>query len=183
MLEGYKLVFDMATQPKAFDPGLVPIFILPAIGLILVLVSQNIIDQFLSRGPKGAAGKIFAWAFFLATSFIAVTIMLGTRHQAQSLGAAMHAGKTSVAEGCLRYFHAMPRGGHDMEKIQVGDRVLSYSDYVETPAFHNAETNGGPIHPDSRVRLTTVGDDIVRVEVEQKQCPPTPDFPAASTAS
>ena len=71
----------------------------------------------------------------------------------------------------------MPQEGHDVEKIEVDGHIFTYSDYISTPAFHITESHGGPIHADSKVRLAFSGQDIVRVEVQQKACPKAPDFP------
>ncbi len=182
-LQQYKVVFDLLGQPTAFDSSLLPLLILPVVGLVLVITPQAIVDRYLPNGPKGVAGKIFAWVFFLFTGSISATWLYGTLQQTSSLKSAEETGRTSIVEGCLQYFHPMPESGHDLEKIEIGGRVFSYSDYVDTPAFHTTESHGGPIHPDSKVRLIIVGNDIVRVEVVQKACPVAPEFPKGTLPS
>lgn len=173
MQEQYQVAFDLSTQPFEVEPGLV---ILPIIGLILVVTPQALVDRF-TRGPSGRAGKIFAWFFFLFSSAISAVWLFGSLAQTANLESAIKAGEAYVVEGCLQHFHPMPEGGHDSERLQLDGRVFEYSDYLVTAAFNNAESHGGPIHPDSRLRLTVVGSDIVKVEVQQHACPAAPDFP------
>lgn len=155
-----------------------PLFILPVVGLLLVIVPQKIIDRILPNGPKGMAGKLLALCFFVFTSFAAGNWLLSHNEQASALKSAERTGHLSVVEGCLQHFHPMPQTGHDEEQIEVGGQVFTYSDYIETtPAFNRTESHGGPIHADSKVRLAFSGNEIVRVEVQQKACPAAPEFP------
>jgi len=157
---------------------MIPLFILPIVGLVLVIVPQKIVDRILPNGPKGFAGRVFAWFFFLVTGPVAVSWLLSHNEQASALKSAERNGHLSVVEGCLQHFHPMPQEGHDEEKIEIGGQVFTYSDYDESsPGFNRAESHGGPIHADSKVRLAFSGKDIVRVEVEQKVCPAAPEFP------
>jgi len=157
---------------------MIPLFILPVIGLLLVIVPQSAVDRLLPKGPKGVPGKLFAWVFFLFTSAFAGSWLLSHAEQAASFKSAEKAGHLSVVEGCLQHFHPMPQEGHDEEKIEIGGHVFTYSDYdVSTPGFNTTESHGGPIHADSKVRLAFNGNDIVRVEVRQKACPAAPEFP------
>jgi hypothetical protein len=156
---------------------MIPLFVLPTVGLILVITPQQIVDRFFTRGPKGAAGKIFAWAFFLFTGFISVTWLFTSVTQVVSLKSAIKSGRVSIVEGCLQHFHPMPEEGHDTERAEINGRVFEYSDYIVTSGFHTTESHGGPIHPDSKMRLTVVGDGIVKVEVQQHGCPTAPEFP------
>jgi hypothetical protein len=173
----YEVVFDLSTQPFAFEGWMIPLFVLPIVGLILVLTPQQIVDRFFTRGPKGTAGKIFAWVFFLFSGIVSMTWLFTSVTGENSLKSAVKSGNFSVAEGCLQHFHPMPEEGHDTERIEINGRVLEYSDYIITAGFHTTESHGGPIHPDSKIRLTVVGDDIVRVEVQQHSCPTAPEFP------
>ncbi len=178
MQNAYKVVFDLGQQSTAFDGEMIPLLILPAVGLLLVIVPQKTVDRILPNGPKGILGKLFALCFFGFTSFVAGSWLLSHNEQANALKSAEKAGRLSVIEGCLQHFHPMPETGHDEEQIEVGGQVFTYSDYIETtPAFNRTESHGGPIHADSKVRLAFSGNDIVRVEVQQKACPPAPEFP------
>lgn len=173
----YKVAFDFSTQPIAFEGWMIPLVVLPIVGLILVITPQPIVDRFFTRGPKGKAGKLFAWIFFLFSSFVAVAWIFTSVSQAGALKAAIKSGQVSVVEGCLQRFHPMPAEGHDTERLDLNGRVFEYSDYIITPGFRNTESHGGPIHSDSKLRLTVVGGEIVKVEVQQHACPAAGEFP------
>lgn len=177
MQDQYKIAFDLNSQPVSFEGWMIPLIVLPVVGLILVITPQAIVDRFFTRGPKGAAGKIFAWIFFLFSGFISVTWLITSTNQTSSLKSAVKSGQVSVVEGCLQYFHPMPEQGHDTERLELNGKTFEYSDYIVTSGFHTSESHGGPIHPDTKLRLTVVGGDIVRVEVEQHACPSAGDFP------
>jgi hypothetical protein len=179
----YKLVFDVGARSAHLPDWMLPLFILPCIGLLLVVIPKNVIDKFLTRGLKGVPAKVFSWIFFLITSFLAATFLFTYLDREGYYRSIEKAGQTSVVEGCLQYFHRMPEDEHGLERIQVNGRVFSYSDATVTSAFNNTESHGGPIHPDTKVRLTTAGDNIIRVEVQQKACPAAPEFPTGFASS
>jgi hypothetical protein len=59
----------------------------------------------------------------------------------------------------------MPYGGHADEKFTVNGATFSYSDYSVTAGFNNTKSHGGPIDEGKRVRVTHLGNIIVRLEV------------------
>jgi hypothetical protein len=177
MQEQYEVAFDISTQRIAFEGWMIPLVVLPIVGLILVITPQSIVDRFFTRGPKATAGKILAWIFFLVGSFISVTWFFTLMNQAAALKSAVKSGQVSVVEGCLQHFHPMPKQGHGTERLELNGRIFQYSDYMVTSGFHNAESHDGSIHPDSKLRLTVVGSDIVKVEVQQHACPAAVEFP------
>lgn len=181
--EQYKIAFDLSNRPIAFGAWDLALFAMAAIGLLLVILPQSIFDRIVTRGLKGVWGKLFAWVFFLVTAGSSIASVYGYKHQEAALQTDDRAGRATVVEGCLQYFHPMPMQGHDDERIEVNGHLFNYSDYDDTPAFHNTVSHGGPIHPDSKVRLTTVGNNIVRVEVKQKACTPAPEFPNGTASS
>jgi hypothetical protein len=54
-----------------------------------------------------------------------------------------------------------------METFKVQGQSFSYSDFVVVPGFHNATSHGGPIRDGLNVRVTHVGDVILKIEVAQ----------------
>jgi hypothetical protein len=175
--EQYQVAFDFSTQPFAFEGWMAPLIILPAIGLLFVIIPQSIVDRVFTSGPKGRAGKIFGWVFFLFTSFVSGTWLVTSMAQTANFKSALESGQASVVEGCLQHFHPMREGGHENERLELDGRLFEYSDYQVTSGFNSTESHGGPIHPDSKLRLTIVGSDIVKVEVRQHACPAAADFP------
>ena len=61
----------------------------------------------------------------------------------------------------------MPYAGHSDESFVVGGRRFSYSDFVVTSGFHNAASHGGPIREGLYVRVTYLGNLILRLEIAQ----------------
>ena len=52
-----------------------------------------------------------------------------------------------------------------MESFAVGGHRFSYSDYVVTSGFHNTASHGGPIHDGLDVRVSYLGNLILRLEI------------------
>jgi hypothetical protein len=82
---------------------------------------------------------------------------------------AFETGKYSVAEGVVTDFHPMPYEGHDDECFSVSGRRFCYSDYMETPGFHNASSHGGPIHAGLQLRVSYSFGSILKLEVPRDQ--------------
>jgi hypothetical protein len=174
-VHGYQLAFDLATANDRWLSGMLPMLILPALGLVLVVTPQRIVDRILTRGPKGRAGKAFALIFFLSSAGLETVVALD--HFSQ-LRAMERNSSLAFVEGCLQGFHPMPASGHDDERVQVRGIRFSYSDYDEsTPAFNNTESHGGPIHADSAVKIWYAGNSIVKLAVSNHACPNAPDIP------
>ena len=76
-------------------------------------------------------------------------------------------GKYPVVEGEIKNFIPMPFQGHGEESFDVENSHFSYSDYEMTPGFHNAASHGGPIHEGLRVRISYVGNTILKLEIAQ----------------
>ena len=90
---------------------------------------------------------------------------------------AYRADRYEVVAGCLNGFDPSPVVGHTPDAIRVDGRTFSYADsYITGPGFHQTEARGGPIHPDTWVRLFLVGNSIVRVDVAPGVCPAAPRF-------
>jgi len=62
-------------------------------------------------------------------------------------------------------FKPMPPSGHAPEEFCVKDRCFQYSDFEVSPAFNTTSSHGGPIREGLPVRVTYVGNAIVRLEV------------------
>ena len=164
----YRLVFDISKTPLHFDGA--SMLILPTIGLLMVVTPQKIIDRMFPNGPRGIFGKIFSIFFFVFTAFVTGSYFVSYTYRYFHLRSAEAAKQFNIAAGCLEGFHPMPASGHENEVFKVDGRQFSYSDFNLTPAFHNAESHGGPVHSDSQVRVGDVGDDIIRLEVRDHGC-------------
>jgi hypothetical protein len=70
-----------------------------------------------------------------------------------------------VTEGPITYFKPMPAVGHAMETFCVRTQCFSYSDYILTRGFNKTSSHGGPIALGRRVRVTYVGNTILKLEI------------------
>lgn len=167
----YRTVFDAATPNAGFSPFMLIPLVLAGVGALLVFMPKTM-ERLLPNGPKGAARTVFSWFYFLFSSTMSVLVIGGYFVGSDELRQGLESGQAVVSEGCLETFHPMPEAGHDDERIRVGGRLFTYSDYVLTSGFNQSESHGGPIHADSRVRIHAVGDTIARLEVIDHACPP-----------
>ena len=82
------------------------------------------------------------------------------------LQAAYHEGNFSVVEGLATDFQPMPYEGHRNECFTVQNKQFCYSDYGPSAGFNNSTSHGGPIRENLPVRVSYVGNTIVRLEVK-----------------
>jgi hypothetical protein len=80
-----------------------------------------------------------------------------------------------VVEGRVADFRPMPYEGHQDECFSVQSQTFCYSDYEVTAGFNNSASHGGPIRDGLPVRVSYVGNTIVRLEVSN----PPNDVPKA----
>jgi hypothetical protein len=162
----YRTVFDVAHQGS-------PLFSFPTFGLLFILVGvvmvwrPAFIQQMMPTSSNGIDLRLFGMIFLLfaiSWTLIGYTAIAGQQGQG---AAELRDPNLSVVEGTVENFVPMPYGGHARESFTVGGRPFSYSDYIITSGFHNAASHGGPIRPGLHVRLSYVGNDILRVEVAE----------------
>jgi hypothetical protein len=160
MTSTYTVVFDISQVGyKAF---FIPAFGLLFVGIgILLFAVPNAIPF---RGPP-AFEKPFKY-FFLGFSILwtlsAFASIYSGYHAATSARADNRA---QVVEGLVHDFRPMPYQGHVDEQFCVSDACFAYSDYGVTPGFNNTASHGGPIREGLPVRVTYVGNTILRLEV------------------
>ena len=146
----------------------------PAFGLIFVCAGRTAGIQTRARAEtdafrrlKGRARTAFSWYFFNFAVVWTLGSFATTYAQYQSEAKALHGGSHNVVEGPIKSFAPMPYAGHSEESFVVADRRFSYSDYLVTPGFHNTSSHGGPIEDGLYVRVTYIGNLIVRLEIAQ----------------
>jgi hypothetical protein len=171
--DGYRLVYDLSQVTAAQPNWAWLLFPLAPIAVVVLLPAHMV-----SRGPRSrwlrlAFGVVFMaiWAWFHLDQ------IGGQNHQLRDLRAQAH--RATAMEGCLQGFHAMPAGGHDHERIVLNGRCLAYTDFTSGAGFHQSESHGGPVHADSRVRLSQVDGVITRLEVIDHACPAAAQPPAS----
>jgi hypothetical protein len=164
----YRVIFDIASAGYTS-------WSFPAFGLIFVAVGGVLVAfavwrkalpfPWWSRRPT--ASKAFAF-FFLSFAVVwTVIAFLSTYHDYSTLTTAKKNGNVHVAEGLVTNFRPMPVTGHAMERFCVSGVCFEYSDYVVTSGFNNTSSHGGPIREGLPVRVTYVGNTIVKLEVAQ----------------
>jgi hypothetical protein len=158
----YRTVFDIATAGyKGWSfPAFGMLFV--AIGAVLVANRRRLRGPW-SRIPR--ARNAFAF-FFLGFSVLwTLGVFALTYGQCLSLAGSRASNDALVAEGVVTDFKPMPYTGHSMEKFCVARACFAYSDYVVVAGFNNTASHGGPIHDGLPVRVTYVGNSILKLEV------------------
>jgi hypothetical protein len=162
----YKTVFDAAQQGSL-------LFSFPAVGPAIAVVS---IILLLNPNPiRKAMGKFFGVTdpkslglqlliFACAWTIVGYALLFEVRNIGEG---ELCDPKLQIVEGSVENFVPMPYGGHAYESFDVSGHHFSYSDYVLSAGFHNASSHGGPIKAGLRVRLSYLGNDILRVEVAE----------------
>jgi hypothetical protein len=160
-------------------------FAVPAVCAVLCLIGL-ICSTGRATWPRWAhvqfgRAQRYGFSFNLLWSglFLAVVAIAGVAYAGQwnrVLREADSPTRSTVA-GCLSYFHrGTGRRGDDFDVVAVGDKQFTYTDQVDNDghAFGLMEIDGGPIHRDSWVRITYVGNDILHLEVADHACPAAP---------
>jgi hypothetical protein len=96
-----------------------------------------------------------------------VTTFVGTYRSYWVAVDALKTNAARVAEGVVTDFEPMPASGHAMESFCVSGTCFQYSDYVATAGFNNTSSHGGPIREGLPVRVTYLGDTILKLEVSK----------------
>jgi hypothetical protein len=160
----YQVVFDAAKVGYKSWP-------FPAFGLIFVVVGALLVAtrKHLPGRWKNhpRASSAFAYFFFGFAVLWTLVAFVGTYRDYSSLVSAKNAGDVQIVEGRVTNFRPMPVTGHSMEKFTVGTNSFEYSDYVVTAGFNNTSSHGGPIREGLPVRITFVGNTIIKLEVAQ----------------
>jgi len=164
----YRVVFDITSagyQSWSFAaPGL--IFIAVGALLVAIVASQKTLP-FPWWSTRPAASKVFAYFFLCFAVVWTLIAFCSTYREYSSLDAARRNGSAKVVEGVVTNFKPMPATGHAMERFCVLAACFEYSDYVVTSGFNNTSSHGGPIREGLPVRVTYIGDSIVKLEVAE----------------
>jgi hypothetical protein len=111
------------------------------------------------KAPPPGAGGLAVGTFMLI--FAAGSGL--SKIPAMWLGPQLAQGQADVVEGIVTVdFEA---GGGRTECIAVAARRYCYSDYESVPGFNRTRALGGPMRDGLQVRISSIGQTIVRVEV------------------
>lgn len=111
------------------------------------------------------ARAIFPYGFLAFSILWTLVSFVSTYGDYRAASSARQDGSARVVEGVVTDFKPMPATGHAMESFCVSGVCFHYSDYVITAGFNQTSSHGGPIRNGLSVRVTYVGDTIVRLEV------------------
>lgn len=161
----YIVVFDLSTQPR-------PWHVLISTAVLSLLSDGGVVALITSvlrrrHQPEHNGEEIPALLLFLGLALVGLLIPATITYQHTSLWNAVRQGEGTVVEGYVQSY--TPKLVHDHEadeSFRVGERTFSYSGY-EMIGFHHTKVRGGPIEEGVYVRVTYVGDTIVRLEVRE----------------
>jgi hypothetical protein len=158
----YRVAFDL--HQKGYE------WLFPAFGLIFVAIGAVLVC--LGRAMNWQRSRRLVGYFMIgfACLWSGVTF-LTTFREYTALRSAYRRSQFSVIEGHVTNFRPMPYQGHQDECFSVQSQTFCYSDYVVTPGFNNSASHGGPIREGLPVRISYVGNAIVRLEVESDTLP------------
>jgi hypothetical protein len=158
----YQTVFDIAIEGyKSWS--------FPATGLLWV--AGGVVAIVLRKRYPGwwrkhpGASNLFAFGFFGFAVLWTVIAFISTYGQYSTLTKAANSNRTLVVEGIVTKFSPMPASGHAMERFCVSGTCFEYSDFTVTAGFNNTASHGGPIREGLQVRVTHVGNSILKLEV------------------
>ena len=151
----YQTVFEI-TQ-KGFEWDVLLIFL--GVPFIVLVFWRDL------RNPGITSRKLFA-IFGIAFFGICGTVaFVGNYHDYEQCKHAYERGDYDVAEGLVHDFQPMPYGGQQNECFAVKETRFCYSDYATYPGFNNAASHGGPIREGLPVRISYIGNDILKIEI------------------
>lgn len=130
----------------------------PSVAAIAEVVRSRVRSLDPSLVPRGGVATMFATFLLMFDAFSGLG-KLG----AVGLSNQLRAGDADQIEGTVSAFFEVYGGKN--ECFSIGERRFCYSDYVVTPGFNRTRALGGPISPGLQVRLSAIGDTIVRLEV------------------
>lgn len=141
------------------------IFVLP--GVLFIVVGAGLIKfrkKLAEKRPKWLVNFFSFFFFGFAVLWTLGTgLSIGTKQS--SLIEDYENGNYEVVEGLIENFDPMPSSGHKMESFTVKGIRFEYSDFVVTPGFNNATSRGGPIREGLPVRISYIGNTILKLEV------------------
>jgi len=162
----YDVVFDVNTV--GYEAWLFPAGVL-IFAVIAVLVVRSVPPR-----PGVVMTPVLRAVPYLVYGFavlFTVFSFVGTYVQLARLRAAVASGRVQVVEGQVTDFTPLSDFGNKRESFRVSDHWFAYSDYGVTGGFNNTSTHGGPIREGLPVRVTYVGNTIVRLEVADPKRP------------
>ena len=151
----YQVVFDVTKSGFDWTFGAFGfIFVIVGIGLVRY---RELIRSKTIRPLRGIFPFLFLGFAVLWTIGAFATTYL---HHARAVET-LRSGRAQMLEGTITQFVSSQK----QESFVLAGRKFSYSDYVITGCFNNMSSHGGPMRDGARVRLWTVQNCIVKLEI------------------
>ena len=158
----YRTAFDIASAGYKSWPFAAFGLIFIAVGAVMVAARKHL-PGWWGKHPRAGSAFAFTWLGFAAV-WTLVSFFV-TYHDYSFASAARKSNRAQIAQGLVTDFKPMPFTGHAMESFCVSGKCFSYSDNVITAGFNNTASHGGPIREGLPVRVTYIGNTILKLEV------------------
>lgn len=170
----YRVVFDLSQ--KGFQ------WWFPAFGLIFAIIGGVLI--WWGQRKHWPLSRKFVGYFMLGFACLwSGLVFTTTFNEYLRLHSAYRQGQFSTVEGDVTNFRPMPYEGHQDECFSVQSETFCYSDYGVTAGFNNSASHGGPIREGLPVRVSYIGNTIVRLEVRSDALPSASERAASAKAA
>ena len=154
----YLVVFD-TREVDYLSPSLGATALIVVLTAILLVLARKELDR--------RAGMVFSYLVIGLVGLGLAVTWSSTYREYSSAAAALDEGRTAVVQGRVSNFKATTSRGHEWERFCVEDKCFRYWDSGTSAGFNNTSSHGGPIKPGLPVRVTFVGNTIVKLEVAQ----------------
>jgi len=167
----YRVVYDIAQAGYNGWTSLGVLFAFVLVGLLEVFfprIWETIPCQWQFNRPR----KVIRYGFLYLSLAIFVLTFAATYGQFASVKKQYSEGKASVVEGRVtKFIPGTNSRGSAYENFCVQDKCFEYSDYSSNAGFNTMAINGGPIQEGLQVRVTYIGDTIVKLETADSATP------------
>lgn len=158
----YRVVFDL--YQKGFE------WWFSSLGLALAAIGGLI--TWLGRGKKSwRERRLFGDVMIGFACLWSGVTFSSTFREYVRVRSAYRRSQFKVVEGRVTNFRPMPYAGHQDECFSVQSQTFCYSDYEVTAGFNNSASHDGPIRDGLPVRVSYVGNSIVRLEIASSPPP------------
>jgi hypothetical protein len=139
------------------------------LGFVSMGISMFVFPRFWSKIPFRGPEFMRRYGVYIFTGFFTIWTLLVFATTYSDYAYAKNEyleGKAGIVEGAVSNFKPGTNvRGSAYESFCVKDMCFTYSDYEEQAGFNTMTINGGPIRQGLPVRVTFVGNTIVKLEV------------------
>jgi hypothetical protein len=130
------------------------LLLFPALSIMFFIVGATVIRRSRSH-----------WSYWIVITVAVAAVIAFVYRDYRKVTTALKEGQYLVVEGPVEDIFEFP--SKDRERFTVDGKRFSYSSYEITAGFNTTAAHGGPIHQGANVRVSYLGNLILRLEVEQ----------------